>query len=239
MRNAGLDEAQAGIKIARRNINNLRYAIPQGMGYMHTKAFVESTKVKLNVAETSYAEKFAKDNGIAYTVRDYVYTAVAEGTCGENATWAFYDNGELVIGGTGSVTNYAGHTEQPWASVRHLVKKIVIGKDITAIGNYAFAYCEQVEAIEFEAGSKLERVGVLAFRTNRKVKEVTLPETVTYLGSYAFGTCTGLEKIYIPAGVTYIHTKAFIESAGVKLNVAAGSYAEQFAKDNSIAYEVR
>ena len=26
MRNAGLDEVQAGIKIARRNINNLRYA---------------------------------------------------------------------------------------------------------------------------------------------------------------------------------------------------------------------
>ena len=26
MRNAGLDEAQAGMKIARRNINNLRYA---------------------------------------------------------------------------------------------------------------------------------------------------------------------------------------------------------------------
>ena len=26
MLNAGLDEAQAGIKIARRNINNLRYA---------------------------------------------------------------------------------------------------------------------------------------------------------------------------------------------------------------------
>ena len=26
MRNAGLDEAQAGIKVARRNINNLRYA---------------------------------------------------------------------------------------------------------------------------------------------------------------------------------------------------------------------
>ena len=26
MRNAGLDEAQAGIKIAERNVNNLRYA---------------------------------------------------------------------------------------------------------------------------------------------------------------------------------------------------------------------
>ena len=27
MRNAGLDETQAGIKISRRNINNLRYAV--------------------------------------------------------------------------------------------------------------------------------------------------------------------------------------------------------------------
>ena len=27
MRNAGLEEAQAGIKIARRNLNNLRYAV--------------------------------------------------------------------------------------------------------------------------------------------------------------------------------------------------------------------
>ena len=26
MRNSGLDEAQAGVKISRRNINNLRYA---------------------------------------------------------------------------------------------------------------------------------------------------------------------------------------------------------------------
>ena len=31
MRNAGLDEAQAGIKIARRNINNLRYAVEKAI----------------------------------------------------------------------------------------------------------------------------------------------------------------------------------------------------------------
>ena len=41
MRNAGLDEAQAGIKIAGRNIKNLRYA-------NDTTLMVESeTKVKL------------------------------------------------------------------------------------------------------------------------------------------------------------------------------------------------
>ena len=39
MRNAGLDEAQAGIKIARRNINNLRYAD-------NTTLMVESKELK-------------------------------------------------------------------------------------------------------------------------------------------------------------------------------------------------
>ena len=41
MRNAGLDEAQAGIKIARRNINNLRYADD-------TTLMVKKKKVKKN-----------------------------------------------------------------------------------------------------------------------------------------------------------------------------------------------
>ena len=36
MRNAGLDEAQAGIKIARRNINNLRYADDTNHGRKRT-----------------------------------------------------------------------------------------------------------------------------------------------------------------------------------------------------------
>ena len=39
MRNAGLDEAQAGIMIARRNINNLRYADD-------TKLVAESEELK-------------------------------------------------------------------------------------------------------------------------------------------------------------------------------------------------
>ena len=39
MWNAGLDEAQAGIKIARRNINNLRYAD-------NTTLFAESEELK-------------------------------------------------------------------------------------------------------------------------------------------------------------------------------------------------
>ena len=51
MRNTGLDEAQAGIKIARRNINNLRYA--DDMTLM-AESEEESEKVglKLNIQKT-------------------------------------------------------------------------------------------------------------------------------------------------------------------------------------------
>ena len=62
MRNTGLEEAQAGIKIARRNINNLRYAddttltaeSKQELKSLFMKVKEESEKVdlKLNIQKT-------------------------------------------------------------------------------------------------------------------------------------------------------------------------------------------
>ena len=49
MQNAGLDEAQAGIKIARRNINNLRYA--------DDTIFMAETKEPLDESERVESEK--------------------------------------------------------------------------------------------------------------------------------------------------------------------------------------
>ena len=62
MRNAGLDEAQAGIKTARRNINNLRYADDATLmaereeelrsRLMKVKEESEKTGLKLNIQIT-------------------------------------------------------------------------------------------------------------------------------------------------------------------------------------------
>ena len=62
MRNTGLDEAQAGIKIARRNINNLRYADDTMLmaeseeklkGFLKTvKEESEKVGLKLNIQKT-------------------------------------------------------------------------------------------------------------------------------------------------------------------------------------------
>ena len=50
MRNAGLEEAQAGIKIARRNLNNLRYADD-------TILMVESRRTKEPLDESERGEQ--------------------------------------------------------------------------------------------------------------------------------------------------------------------------------------
>ena len=62
MRNAGLDEAQAGIKIARRNSNNLRYVNDTTLmteseeelksHLMKVKEESEKTGLKLNIQKT-------------------------------------------------------------------------------------------------------------------------------------------------------------------------------------------
>ena len=62
MRNAGLEEAQAGIKIARRNINNLRYADDTSLMaeseeevtslLMKVKEESEKVGLKLNIQKT-------------------------------------------------------------------------------------------------------------------------------------------------------------------------------------------
>ena len=63
MRNAGLDEAQAGIKTAERNINNLRYAddttlVAEGKGklkslLMKVKEESEKGDLKINIQQTT------------------------------------------------------------------------------------------------------------------------------------------------------------------------------------------
>ena len=55
MRNAGLEEAQAGIKIARRNVNNLRYAESEELKSLLMKVKEESEEggLKLNIQKTN------------------------------------------------------------------------------------------------------------------------------------------------------------------------------------------
>ena len=98
MRNAGLEEAQAGIKIAGRNINNLRYADDttlmaenEELKSLLMKVKEESEKVglKLNIQKTKIMASgpitsWQIDGETVATVRDFIFLGskiTADGDC--------------------------------------------------------------------------------------------------------------------------------------------------------------
>ena len=99
MRNTGLEEAQAGIKIAGRNINNLRYAddtilmaeSEEELKSLLTKVKEESEKVglKLNILKTKIIvsgpiTSWQVDGETVETVTDFIFWGskiTADGDC--------------------------------------------------------------------------------------------------------------------------------------------------------------
>ena len=99
MRNTGLEEAQAGIKIAGRNVNNLRYAddttltaeSEEGLKSLLMKVKEESEKVglKLNIQKTkimasSPITSWEIDGETVETVSDFIFWGskiTADGDC--------------------------------------------------------------------------------------------------------------------------------------------------------------
>ena len=101
MRNAGLEEAQAGIKIARRNINNLRYAddttlmaeSEEELKSLLMKVKEESEKIglKLNIQKTkimvsSPITSWQIDGETVEIVADFIFLGskiTADGDCSQ------------------------------------------------------------------------------------------------------------------------------------------------------------
>ena len=98
MRNAGLDEAQAGIKIAGRNINNLRYADDTTLmaeseeelkSLLRVKEECEKVDLKLNIPKTKIMasgpiNSWQIDGETMETVRDFILGGskiTADGDC--------------------------------------------------------------------------------------------------------------------------------------------------------------
>ncbi len=87
------------------------------------------------------------------------------------------------------------------------------------------------------APSSVNSVWNYAFYECANVKEVKLSGNLQSIGTYAFYNCGKLEKVRIPASTNYIGEWAFVTPKKVKLVVAQGSYAEDYAKNNDLSYE--
>ena len=114
MRNAGLDEAQAGIKIAGRNINNLRYADDTTLMaeseeelkslLMRVKEESEKVGLKLNIQKTKITASgpitsWQIDGETVETVSDFIFWGskiTADGDCSHEIKRC------LLLGGEGN-----------------------------------------------------------------------------------------------------------------------------------------
>ena len=94
MSNTGLDEAQAGIKIAGRNINKLRYADDTTLMaeseeelkslLMKVKEKSEKVGLKLNIKKAKIAISWQIDGETVETVTDFIFLGLqitADGDC--------------------------------------------------------------------------------------------------------------------------------------------------------------
>ena len=108
MRNAGLDEAQAGIKIARRNINNLRYADDTTFmaeseeelkSLLKVKEKSKKVGLKLNIRKTKIMASgpiisWQIDGETVETVPDFIFLSskiTADGDCSHEIKRCFLE----------------------------------------------------------------------------------------------------------------------------------------------------
>ena len=157
---------------------------------------------------------------------------VASGTYGDNLTWVLDDEGTLTISGTGDMQSYKSkyHKNRPWYSKLDLIKKIVIQKGVTSIGDYAFYSCENLKSIKIP--DSVTHIGYCAFGGCTSLSGITIPDSVTsidyftfwhcksltsvtlsnnvpIIGRAMFFGCTSLTNVTIPNGVTMIYQDAF------------------------------
>ena len=128
-----------------------------------------------------------------------VVTYIESGFCGDNVTWELYENGKLIINGTGAMTNY-GFTGSPFR-YRNDIKNVVISDGVTTIGDNAFMGCT---ATTIAIPDSVTSIGMNALVYCTNLTSITIPDSVTAIGEYAFSGCANLSSITIPDSVTTI-----------------------------------
>ena len=130
----------------------------------------------------------------------------------------------------------------------------VIPKSVVSIGAEAFSACKGEEDSQGFAviGSilvgyrgadatvvipdNITAIESRAFLNQEQLVSVMLPDSVTAIGYGAFANCFNLTKAVIPESVASIGNLAFLKCEKLTIHAPAGSYAEAYAKENSIPF---
>ena len=192
MRNAGLEEAQAGIKVARRNINNLRYSddttlmaeSEEKLKSLLMKVKEESEKVglKLNIQKTKFMASgpitsWEIDGETVETVSDFIFGGskiTADGDCSHEIKRRLL-LGRKVMTNLDSIFKSRDITLP--TKVR-LAKAMIFPVVMYGCESWTVkkAECRRIDAFELWCWRRLLRVPWTARRSNRFILKKISPE---------------------------------------------------------------
>ena len=132
----------------------------------------------------------------------------------DNLTWKLDADGKLTISGTGAMKDYNAAENLSPAYMNSNIKKVVIEKGVTSIGELAFFKCSSLTNITIP--DSVTCIAYAAFHGCSSLSSITIPNSVTSIGIYAFVFCSSLTSITIPDGVTSIGYGAFSECSSLK-----------------------
>ena len=125
--------------------------------------------------------------------------------CGVDARWKIAD-GTLTISGSGEIEDYSTSSLPGWYDRRDEIRKVIVEKGITGIGELAFYECSELE--EVSLSETVKTLKQAAFYGCYKLSSVTIPAAVDTLPSGLFYGCSSLETVNAP-GVVHIEDYAF------------------------------
>ena len=192
MRNAGLEEAQAGIKIARRNINNLRYADDTTLMeetkeelksfLMKVKEESEKAGLKFNIQKTkimasSPITSWQIDGETIETVRDFIFLGskiTADGDCSPEIKRC------LLLGRKGmtNLDSILKSRDIALPTEVHLVKALFFPVVMYECESWTIKKAEQrrIDAFELWCWRRLLRIPWTARRSNQSILKEISPE---------------------------------------------------------------
>ncbi len=142
---------------------------------------------------------------ITWKTKDYgAQEETRKGTCGENVFWELKD-GTLTISGKGEMKDYGAQEDVPWYSSIDSIKKVVIGADVSTIGDFSLYGCKNLKSVEM---SGIVIIGRFAFSQCTALDNITIPNATVEIKEGAFYH-TGLTTIELPNSVENVGKSAF------------------------------
>ncbi len=132
--------------------------------------------------------------------------------------YVLYSDGKLILKGTGAMFDYDSSSNVSPFNDNQNITSVVVSEGITAVGEYAFQYCNNLKTAVFPTTLKtIKRNSFMPHIDEYMVHqnlfgltEITIPPKVTEIAKFAFSG-TAIKSVTIPASVSVVGEMAFSE----------------------------